>query len=53
MLNKMTDPRKPPFQPFVFVLKEGKEIRKDFLDYSLVLIQVYHTEVIRTPTQYT
>ncbi len=47
--------RKPPqnnnernhlLHPYIFVLKEGKEIKKDFLDYSLMMLFV-HPEVLK------
>ncbi len=36
-------------QPFLFVLKEGTEIREDFLDYSLLMLQVSCAETIKSP----
>lgn len=35
--------------PYLFALKEGKEIRQDPMDYSLLLLQRNCTEVIRSP----
>lgn len=35
--------------PFLFVLKEGKRIKEDFFDYSLLMLQVTNAEVIRSP----
>lgn len=35
--------------PYLFVLKEGKEIKTDLLDYSLMMLQVTSPEVIRSP----
>ncbi len=35
--------------PYVFVLKEGKGIQHDFLDYSLLLLQVGHADIIPSP----
>lgn len=35
--------------PYLFALKEGHGIRKDLLDYSLLLLQRQCTEVIRAP----
>lgn len=35
--------------PYLFVLKEGQEINKDFLDYSLLMLQVSCPETIRSP----
>lgn len=38
--------------PFVFVLKEGREIHTDFLDYSLLLLQVGQADVLPSPQFY-
>lgn len=35
--------------PYIFVLKEGKEIHQDFLDYSLLLLQVGQPDIIPSP----
>ncbi|MBS4164604.1 Uncharacterized protein PRO82_001935 [Candidatus Protochlamydia amoebophila] len=35
--------------PYVFILKEGKKIQDDFLDYSLLLLQVNSADVIPSP----
>ncbi|MBA3720809.1 MAG: hypothetical protein H0W88_00230 [Parachlamydiaceae bacterium] len=35
--------------PYVFLLKEGKEIKSDFLDYSLLLLQVGQPDIIPSP----
>ena len=35
--------------PYIFVLKEGQEIQKDFLDYSLLLLQVGRADVLPSP----
>lgn len=35
--------------PYIFVLKEGKEINKDFLDYSLLLLQVGQADILPSP----
>lgn len=37
--------------PYIFVLKEGKEIHHDFLDYSLLLLQVGQADIIPSPFQ--
>ncbi len=39
--------------PYVFLLKEGLEIEKDFLDYSLLLLQVGKPDILPSPTHYT
>jgi len=35
--------------PYLFALKEGKEIYQDPMDYSLLLLQRNCTEVIKSP----
>lgn len=35
--------------PYIFVLKEGKEIHQDFLDYSLLLLQVGQADILPSP----
>lgn len=37
------------FHPYVFVLKEGSEFNQDFLDYSLLLLQVGQADVLPSP----
>ena len=41
---------KPVFRPYIFVLKEGKKIQKDLLDYSLMIFSVQSLETIKSPT---
>lgn len=38
--------------PYVFVLKEGKEIHTNFLDYSLLLLQVGQPDTLPSPTSF-
>lgn len=38
--------------PYVFVLKEGREIQSDFLDYSLLLLLVGQADVLPSPEHY-
>lgn len=49
----MKEVRSKPFEhilhPFIFILKEGTEIQEDFLDYSLLLLQVSQAETLRSP----
>jgi hypothetical protein len=49
----MKESRTKPFDhflhPYIFVLKEGKEINQNFLDYSLLLLQVGQTDVLPSP----
>lgn len=35
--------------PYIFVLKEGNEIHKDFLDYSLLMLQVGQADILPSP----
>lgn len=35
--------------PYIFVLKEGKKIKKDYLDYSLMMLQITAPETIKSP----
>lgn len=50
----MKDSRSKPFDhllhPYIFVLKEGREIHKNFLDYSLLLLQVGQPDTLYSPT---
>lgn len=49
----MKESRSKPFDhflhPYVFVLKEGKEIHKNYLDYSLLLLQVGQADILPSP----
>ncbi len=35
--------------PYIFILKEGKEIQRNFLDYTLLLLQVGQPDVLSSP----
>jgi hypothetical protein len=35
--------------PYLFVLKEGNAFHDNYLDYSLLMLQVTNTEIIRSP----
>lgn len=37
--------------PYIFVLKEGEGIQKDFLDYRLLLLQVGQPDVLSSPNK--
>ncbi len=37
--------------PYIFVLKEGTEIHQDFLDYSLLLLQVGQADILPSPNK--
>lgn len=52
MAHKLNEQLKNHLHPFAFALKEGKKIQHDFLDYTLMLIQVYNNEVMRSPSHY-
>lgn len=51
MTSRPTHPLKTILHPYVFVLKEGGEIKKDFLDYSLVMLFVHSREIIKSPNE--
>ena len=38
--------------PYLFILKEGNNIQSDFLDYSLLLLQMSRPEILHTPHHY-
>ncbi len=42
-------PLKAILHPYVFVLKEGGAIKKDFLDYSLMMLFTHSLERIDSP----
>jgi hypothetical protein len=52
----MKESRSKPFNhflhPYIFVLKEGKEIHKNFLDYSLLLLQVGQADILPSPNSF-
>jgi hypothetical protein len=37
--------------PYIFVLQEGREIHKNFLDYSLLLLQVGQPDILPAPNR--
>ena len=46
-MNRANQKNKKPFgRPYIFILKEGKEIKKNSLDYSLMLLQTGQAEFI-------
>lgn len=49
----MKEAQPKPFEhflhPYVFILKEGQEINTDFLDYSLLLLQVGQIDILPSP----
>lgn len=38
-------------QPFMFVLKEGKDFKSDLLDYSLLMLQIGRAEILKAPSK--
>ena len=51
MTAKHRNPLKSILHPYVFVLKEGGKIKKDLLDYSLMMLFVHSRETIRSPSK--
>lgn len=37
-------------QPYIFALKEGKNIKEDLLDYSLMMLQMSKPQIIKAPS---
>lgn len=35
--------------PYLFILKEGGQIKNDFLDYSLMMLLINSSETIKSP----
>lgn len=52
MAQKLNEQLKNHLHPFAFALKEGKKINQNFLDYTLMLIQIHNNEVMRSPSHY-
>lgn len=51
MRSKQNSPLKSMLHPYVFFLREGGEINKDFLDYSLMMVYVHAREKISSPSK--
>lgn len=51
MANKYNKDLKLLVHPYVFILREGQTIKRDFLDYNLVMLKVCSPEVLRSPGQ--
>jgi hypothetical protein len=53
MISSMKESKSKPNEhlthPYVFLLKEGSAIHKNFLDYSLLLLQVGKPDVLYSP----
>ena len=50
MTSRPINPLKSMLHPYIFVLKEGREIKQDFLDYSLMILMAHSTETLRSPS---
>jgi hypothetical protein len=37
--------------PYMFALREGKSIKEDLLDYSLLILQVSSPQIIKSPSK--
>lgn len=46
---KLKEKLKLIVHPYLFVLQEGKDIKENFLDYSLMILQIGRTEVLQSP----
>ncbi len=49
MSSKINQQLKLILYPYLFVLKEGMQIRNDYLAYSLMLLQINSREVLSSP----
>ena len=49
MKEARTKPYDHFLHPYIFLLKEGQEIQNDFLDYSLLLLQVGQADILASP----
>lgn len=49
MRTRPITPLKSMLHPYIFVLKEGRRINKDFLDYSLMMLYTHAYETIPSP----
>lgn len=49
MIPRSQNPLKAMLHPYIFVLKEGGKIKKDFLDYSLMMLFTHSLERIDSP----
>lgn len=50
MASRPTHPLKSILHPYIFVLKEGLKIKKDFLDYSLMMLFIHSRETLPSPS---
>lgn len=51
MTSRPNNPLKSILHPYIFVLKEGQKIKKDFLDYSLMMLFLHSRETIPSPVE--
>lgn len=51
MSSKSKQGLKSILHPFLFVLKEGRGIKNDYLDYSLMMLHINSSETIRSPEE--
>jgi hypothetical protein len=51
MTSKPSQHLKSILHPYIFVLKEGETFKKDFLDYSLMMLYVHSIETISSPAE--
>ncbi len=52
MGSRLNHKLKKMLYPYTFVLKEGKKIEDDFMDYSLLILQMGQQEVLKSPHNY-
>jgi len=48
-MQTKSHPIKAICNPYVFVLKEGRTIKSNYLDYSLMMLFTYSNEQINSP----
>lgn len=49
MTSEVKQTLKTILHPYLFVLKEGGKIKKDLLDYSLIMLLINSSETIKSP----
>lgn len=52
MASKLTNPLKSILNPYIFILKEGGKIKKDYLDYSLMILFIHSSETLQSPREH-
>lgn len=48
-MEQKTNPLETILHPYMFVLREGEQIKNNLLDYRLMIFQVSQGETIRSP----